>query len=79
MVEAVKFGSPASKAGIRKGDWIVEFKGQKVKTEADMIKLLNKSWKGEEYKIRIARNQGSERWFKSLNVKLTKMPDSQHE
>lgn len=78
-VEAVKFGSPASKAGIRKGDWIVEFKGKKVKSEAEMVKLLDRSFQGGTYEIRIARSQGGERWYKTLKVTLAPMPKNDHE
>ncbi len=57
-------GSPAEKAGLKKGDIIVEFDGKPIKSLRDYSNLLKKHKPGDEVQIKILRNG------KTITIKL---------
>ncbi len=68
-VQQVVEGTPAGKAGIKEGDIMLEFDGEKLGEEGEvLVKLINKKKIGDEVLVKIWR-EGEE---KSLRVKLEK-------
>lgn len=59
IVEVVR-NSPAEKAGLRKGDVIIEFKGESVKSEKQLRKSIADTRPQEEVEIIVLRNQQRE-------------------
>ena len=59
--------SPAQKAGIKKGDRIIEFNGRKIKKPNDLPKLVRKTKVGQKVRLQVIREG------KSLN--LTVIPE----
>jgi membrane-associated protease RseP (regulator of RpoE activity) len=47
LIDDVRAGSPAAKAGLRAGDIIVEANGQPVKNDLDLIRLVNEKKDGD--------------------------------
>jgi serine protease Do len=58
LVERVDSGSPAEKAGVAKGDVIVGFDGEKVRSAAQLSRLVRETPPGREVPIEVSR-QGS--------------------
>lgn len=55
LINGVTEDSPAKKAGLERGDVVVEFDGKKVKTPADLQTLVAKTKPDKKVKIRIIR------------------------
>ncbi|MBI5814174.1 MAG: DegQ family serine endoprotease [Nitrospinae bacterium] len=66
-------GSPADKAGIKRGDVIVEFNGQAVDSNDQLPKLVGAVKPGISVKVKIVRD-GSEKMF---TLSLAEMPDDE--
>ena len=64
VVEVVQ-GSSADRAGIKSGDIIVEFDGQKLGDEQDLAQMINQQKIGKTIQIRLWRNS------EFLNLKAT--------
>ncbi len=78
LVSDVTPGSPAEKAGIKRGDVIVEFDGHRIKEMPDLPKLVATTPPGKEVKIKIIR----ERQQKELKLKVGELKEesfSRHE
>ena len=71
LVSEVAPDSPAAKAGIKRGDIILSFKGNKIKTLGDLPRLVAAAKVGESAKIVIFRN-GEEKTF---SVKLGELDE----
>jgi serine protease Do len=56
LVANVESGAPADKAGIERGDIILEFNGQKVKNADDLRNLVAQAAPGTEVKIKLFRD-----------------------
>ncbi len=56
VVLGVDEGSPAEKAGLRRGDIVTQFNGKDIKSYTDLISLTNDSEPGETVKIRFYRS-----------------------
>ena len=52
-------GSPAAKCGIRRGDVIVEIKGEKVLTSKDAQQLVDGSETDKEMQVKVRRGKES--------------------
>ncbi|MGC8775841.1 MAG: S1C family serine protease [Minisyncoccia bacterium] len=61
---AVVPGSPAEKAGILKGDIILEINGQKINEDNTLADIISKFLPGDEISLKILRND------KEINIKL---------
>jgi uncharacterized iron-regulated protein len=59
LVEGVTPGSPAEKAGIRKGDRILSIDGRRVEDAADVFLLVRQKTQGEESSV-VVRRDGAE-------------------
>lgn len=70
LVARVEPGGPAEKAGLKTGDLILEFNGQKVDRLKDLPKLVAATKAGENSKVRILRD-GKEQ---VVNVMVGRMP-----
>lgn len=70
LFDGVSAGSPAEKAGLAKGDRLVEWNGQPVKTLADFTALLGSAQVGDKVKVVILR--GTER--KEFEITLAVRP-----
>ena len=64
LLDAVRDGSPAAKAGIKAGDKITKLAGKIVKNIQDYTAVLGEMKAGEEYEIEIVRNG------ETLNLKI---------
>lgn len=64
--EVVDFGG-AKKAGIKKGDVIVEIEGVPVRNDAKMLELVGRNRPGDVIKVKIYRNGN----YRDLDVQLT--------
>jgi peptidase M28-like protein/PDZ domain-containing protein/PA domain-containing protein len=70
LFSGVSAGSPAEKAGLAKGDRLVEWNGRPVKTLADFSALLSSAQVGDKVKVAIVR--GAER--KEFEITLAVKP-----
>ncbi len=55
LIEAVTKGSPAESAGLKAGDLILEFKGEKVNTSEDIDQMLGGSKPGDILLVKVRR------------------------
>ncbi|NJD61211.1 MAG: PDZ domain-containing protein [Deltaproteobacteria bacterium] len=67
LVEGVTPGSPAEKAGIRKGDRILSIDGRKVEDVADVFLLVREKRQGEKSSV-LVRRDGAEHEFRVVYV-----------
>jgi S1-C subfamily serine protease len=56
-VSSVSAGSPAAKAGLREGDWIVAVNGREVESVDDLHQLLGRSPVVSELQLAVVRNE----------------------
>jgi len=71
-VADVNKNSPADKAGLKQGDIITEFNGQKVKTMRDLPRLVGEAEVGKPAKLKIWRNKR----FVTKTVVLGRLEDT---
>jgi predicted metalloprotease with PDZ domain len=62
LVESVDADSPAAKAGLQKGDVIVEFAGERVRSEAQLRRLIRETPAGRTVSLQVIRD-GHDRAF----------------
>lgn len=60
LVDKVEPDSPAAKAGLQKGDVIVEFAGERVRSVAELTRLVRETPPGRPVEIRVRRNGAKE-------------------
>jgi serine protease Do len=72
LVSDVSPGSPADKAGIKRGDIILDFNGKKVDEVHDLTGMVAQMAPGSEVDVKVLRN-GEE---SDLKVTLGKLPDT---
>ena len=73
LISDISPGSPAEKAGLRRGDVVVEFDGNPIKEFTSLSKLVGMKAPGTSFKITILRDGKRE----DLSVVLGEMPDDQ--
>jgi serine protease Do len=56
IVQDVHEGSPAAKAGLEKGDVILQFAGEKVRSVAELHRLVDETPAGRKVSVEISRN-----------------------
>ena len=66
LVESVDADSPAAKAGLQKGDVIVEFAGERVRSEAQLRRLIRETPAGRTVSLQVIRDGQA----RVLNAKL---------
>jgi membrane-associated protease RseP (regulator of RpoE activity) len=66
LVESVDADSPAAKAGLQKGDVIVEFAGERVRSEAQLRRLIRETPAGRSVSLQVMRDGQ----MRTLNAKL---------
>jgi len=71
LVADVTVGGPAEKAGVKRGDIIIEFNGNKIDEMPELPKLVASYAPGTKIKLKVIRN-GKE---KDLSIKLEQLPD----
>jgi serine protease Do len=59
-VTTVQEDSPAAKAGVKQGDVIVEYNGEKVEGVDQLLRLVSESPVGRQVKVAVWRNGGTE-------------------
>ncbi len=69
-VAQVIAGTPAAKAGIRKGDLIVEMNGRMITDMVDIYRVLVGLKPGAEAKVKVLRNTPEGDEFVELTVKF---------
>ena len=77
FVEDVTEGAPAQKAGIQKGDIIVEFNGMEVKTMESLQEKLALCKAGKKVKVVVKRADNGEYIDKTVEVELGKKADAE--
>ena len=73
LVGDVFANSPADKAGLKRGDVIVEFNGQEVATNEQLPKLVGAVKPGVSVKVKVMRDGSS----KTFSLSLGEMPDDE--
>jgi S1-C subfamily serine protease len=66
-IHDVEKGSPAARAGLSKGQRIVEFDGKKIANSNGLIEILKKSSAGDSIRLGVLNKDG---WLKYFEVKL---------
>lgn len=59
VVEQVQDGSPAAKAGLRPGDVITEFDGERVRSARHLARLVGETPEGREVSVTVRRDSGT--------------------
>jgi serine protease Do len=72
LVAAVAPSSPAARAGLKTGDIVLEFNGQKIEEPRDLVRAIGLAAPGHTAKIRVWRD-GRER---ALDVRLSEEPSA---
>ncbi|PTX97496.1 serine protease [Verrucomicrobia bacterium LW23] len=72
LITDVTKGGPADKGGVERGDVIVEFDGQKVKTTSELRLLVSLTNIGKEVKVTVIRNRKPH----TLTMTITERPGS---
>ena len=72
-LRSVVEGSPAEKAGLRAGDTIVKIDGREMKTQADVIMVLQRRAAGQVVSVEVVR-EGAEN--QTLKVRLARPPNA---
>lgn len=73
LVAGVVEGDPADKAGIKRGDVIVEFDGKKVESEKDLVAMVGSTPVDKEVDVKVIRG-GKE---KSITVKVARKAEKE--
>lgn len=73
LVQSVEPGQPAEKAGLKKGDVIVEYNGKKVEDQTQLLDLVGQSAPGSKAKVKAIRD-GKEM---TVTATLMQRPQSQ--
>ena len=71
VVDKVEADSPASKAGLQTGDVIVEFAGERVRSVAELRRLVRETPPGRAVEVRVRRGGGT----KTLSATLESRPE----
>jgi serine protease Do len=71
LISDVVADSPASKAGLKAGDIIIEYDGKKVEAPADLQRAVGFTAPGQDARVKIWRDQGE----RTLSVKVGEAPD----
>ena len=71
VVDKVEADSPASKAGLQTGDVIVEFAGERVRSVAELRRLVRETPPGRAVEVRVRRGGGT----KTLRATLESRPE----
>ena len=71
LISDVITDSPASKAGLKPGDILLEFDGKKVEAPADLQRTVGFAQPGHEAKMKVWRDQGE----KTIDIKIGEAPD----
>ncbi|MGE5326672.1 MAG: PDZ domain-containing protein [Deltaproteobacteria bacterium] len=71
VVEEVNEDSPAARAGIKKGDVILQFAGEKVRSVAELRRLVRETPAGRTVAIEINRNGSTQ----NLSAKIAETPE----
>lgn len=69
LVEVVDPGSPAEAAGVKRGDIVTEFQGQKIEESSQLRNLASQTAPGTSVKIKVWRDGGE----RELTAKLVEM------
>ncbi len=77
FVRAVEEGSPAEKAGILKGDIIVNFEGEKVNNYDELVKIMQYYGPGSEVSIKVMRAVNGNYEEVELVLVLGEKPDKE--
>src|SRR5690606_27068571 len=59
VVERVEDGSPAEKAGLKAGDVITEFDGERVRSARHLARLVGETPEGREVSVTVRRDSGT--------------------
>ncbi|GHC52011.1 trypsin-like peptidase domain-containing protein [Roseibacillus persicicus] len=88
-IESVAPGSPAAKAGVRKGDVVTAFDGEKVTSQEKLLELMRGLGIGEKFVLTVDRNGESKdlnvrtvslnRFLKQRDAEATKQPNNPKE
>jgi serine protease Do len=71
IVEDVRDDSPAAKAGLKKGDVILQFAGEKVRSAANLRRLVRETPAGRTVSIEVSRNGSTQK----LTAKIAEAPE----
>lgn len=72
IVQDIQEGSPAAKAGLEKGDVILLFAGEKVRSVAELRRLVRETPVGRTVTIEVSRNGSTQR----LSAKVNAAPET---
>jgi len=64
--------SPAARAGLKNGDIIIEFNGQKIEGRSDLVRAIRASKIGQKVKLKVIRQVGDKKRIIELEVILGK-------
>ena len=73
LISDISPGSPAEKAGLRRGDVVVEFDGETIKEFTSLSKLVGMKAPGTSFKVTVVRDGKR----KDISVVLGKMPNEE--
>ena len=75
MLRQVLTGTPAGRAGLRPGDWIVALNGQSIRSVSDLTDRLDRILAGTTIHLRVSRGEGSIRQWLSISLLTASRPE----
>ena len=80
-VTSVEEDSPASKAGLKISDVLLEYNGQRIESTTQFVRMIRETPSGRQAKMHIYRNGGSQNITATIATRAKKtitMPDMEH-
>jgi len=75
LISDILIGSPAEKAGLRRGDVIISFGGKKIQNVSVLRNMVARSTINSQVKVRVFRNRN----IKEFNVSIVELPKEYRE
>jgi serine protease Do len=74
MINSVTPGAPAAKAGLKRGDFVTSFNGQKIEGSSDLTRRVGQTGVGEVVRLEVTSADGSRR---TVSVTIAARPSEQ--
>jgi serine protease Do len=77
LVGTVNAGSPAARAGLKRGDVVLKFNGQNLEGSSDLTRRVGQTRVGETIRLEVATGEGERRSIRTVPVTIAARPSEQ--